>query len=223
VIARNPDGSPRDCETTPGFPGIYWAGSPPNPGSSAEGAWEEATVASAGLTAQFKEDSTTTPASFFCDGTSWIVQSGRSDCDFRWKLTNPDQLNAIPATWVDMLETHGGFLARYKEGVETQGAIITYPGTDCLGTTNWWNIGPGASLSFPDNTVTTVDRCEIWSNSGRIKAPPLQHNTLATGWISGISNGPCQINVSNTATLEPFSNDGILLQIPIVAPDSEAD
>lgn len=218
VKGWNPDGSSiRDCESSPGAPGFYWKGMPPD--ANADGtpsAWADSpTGTNSGIVADFKVLNTT-PPTFDCDGTLWIIRSSRVDKDFRFKLVDPDAINAIPETWRDMLDTNGGYLAKYEEQEETQGVVDQLIGADCLGTSNWWNVSIGHSLDFPQVNPVTVSVCTIWSNSGRIHAPPLKSNAIAGGWIPGVSNGPCDRDAGNNATLTPFSNDGILMQIPVV-------
>jgi hypothetical protein len=193
---------------------VIWTGSPPNASTSSTTPWEENVVASGGYVTRFLIDNGS-PQGYVCDGTRWNIYGGRTDFEFRWKLVDPDALQAIPPTWRDQVQTDGAFLGWLTLYKETQTAVqtdVTQAAT-CNGSTGWWHVGGAVYLAFPKSEDPSNSRtCGLFSNSGGFSAPVLGSQTLAAGY----SNGVCPTESASQVILEPIPTNGIAMRIPVV-------
>ena len=212
VTATNPDLVARDCVHKPGFPGVIWTGTPPGPTVSTPTAWEQADVAEAAVLAQFRIDNSS-PQGYVCNGAQWTIHASKNNTEFRWKLVDPDAMEAIPPAWRSQVQTDGAFLAWYTTSIENQTAVptdITNAAT-CNGSTGWWHVAGASYLTFVKNSNSTAV-CGFFSNSGTISPPSLGTQTLGAGYSLGV----CPVNARNGVILQPIPTDGIAMRIPLV-------
>lgn len=212
VDAVQADGTGRECSVQPSFPGVIWTGAPPEPPLNEVTEWVETYAADSGIIAEFIHDNNS-PQRLVCDGTKWVIHGSRSNSDFRWKLVDPDSLEAIPPAWRDMVNTDGSFVARISTTIsKSKFTPVLPPGSDCNGTNSWWPTGDGKYLDTENPETTSTVECRIISNGGSIAAPPLGTQSLAAGY----SLGACTSVMTNFVALEPIPTNGIAMTIPVV-------
>lgn len=209
----NSDLSSRTCSGSPSGVGFYAKTTPPQPNSFTGGGWYETTSVAASCSTDFKLLGTS-PSTFDCDGSQFILTTTRTNAQYRFQLSDPDALYAIPEAWRDMVDTHGGFLGLYSEQSEIQGPITTdFAGSDsCNGTAGKWFVSGADYLAFDQTNPLGPTLCKIWGNSGSISAPAAGSCTFPGGWV--LVAGACTNSVDTTAGIEPVLADGILMQIP---------
>jgi hypothetical protein len=215
VIATNPDGSYRPCESKPGLPGVIYEGIGPDPTPTPYRDWEDAgdpPAIGTGYSWDYAIDNAT--QAYTCDGDKWVIWAVRTSYNFRWTLTDPDAYLAIPESWRSQLDADGSFLAHFASATEVQiKETGPYEGsTDCLGSPGWWPVATGVYLRFPESHPVVQDVCQFFNNSGTIHAPTLPGQVLPGGY----NLGPCTYSVISSATLTPIPNDGIAFTVPLV-------
>lgn len=213
VTVKNADGTTRNCTASPSGNGFLCKEKPPQPSSFTAGTWHEVTNVSAACSTDFSI-SPTGPTTFDCDGSNFILTTTRTNANFRWQLTDPDALYAVPESWRDMIDTNGGFLGIYEEQSEVQGAETTdFASSDsCNGTAGKWFVGGSDYLAFNQTNPAGPTLCKIWGNSGSISAPVAGTCAFPGGWV--LVAGACTSSVDTTAGIEPVLADGILMTIP---------
>src|SRR3990167_3526589 len=197
VTALNSDGTPATC-TGSGSIDAYHEGQPP------EG---NTLVSTDAWPLPGDPGCTTTGATFAasvdhynCSGGDFLLETTRTDVEFRIALSNADALNAIPESWRDMVETQFGMVVRYFYSTGTIGKeIVTDPAqaAACGATlqhwqidgSHWWKWTTGGGYSPVGCEVPPFPAvCKV-QKAGIIRAEPLGSNVFPIGMVAGVACG----------------------------------
>ena len=209
-----------DCSARPVCPGSdfpFWTGVAPDPGTVPDADWSDADSASSGVGCRFVYDSSNAFHNPVCDGSNWLFAGDRSDSDYRWRLTDPDALNAIPESWRDMLTTNGTLLCssvevsttyKTKLSSDPAGAFICEVSTP---------IRVNGKYLVGTSTAPPVTRCFVPAVAGTLHVEALGM-TPAWTWEVAAGGGYQPFNTANqrSLTLTPVGADAIILNVPVV-------
>jgi hypothetical protein len=217
------DGTAAPCSTTAGSSsgtGVVWKGVPVNPTVLTAGTWEDTSAAGSGVSAAFRADTTTTPSVWNCDGLNWVIQTTRSDDEYRWGYLSEDVLNAMSTAWSDMIAAGAAkMLAIVTESTSHTGfsqVASSSDGMTCRSATGRWITGAEYLAQGEYSTVNTTS-CSLVASTGVISARPLGIQGVAGAYWSGTDPGVCSLSsASNTLSYEAVDTDAIALVVPIV-------
>lgn len=210
VQATESDGTtPLICGTVGAVDG-YWSGTPPGASAGSGGTWASGTSASSVVFAGMVCDT--------CDGDNWLISVSRDDSSWRWTLTDPDSIHAIPTGWQDMLSDSSalrllGIRTRTKYQVSAIKVSDIAESENCDGLGHW--IVGSEYLRFQHTLIESYEACEIISASGTVSAPPLGKGDIAIGRSGGGDN--CCSGFQNDEGIEPIlGQDVAFIEVPLV-------
>ena len=216
------DGSAATCSGTEGSSsgaGVVWKGIPLEASTTVSWVWTDASSAGSNVTAAFRADLDASPSVWLCDGANWVVQTSRTDQEYRWAYLSADAENAIPANVRSMVSAGSAqmltIVTRTTGHMGLSEVASAVDGMPCRTATGRWTTAGGYLAQAEVGTYAVT--CELRPSSGTVSADPLGQQSIGGAWFGGTDPGVCSQGSSNNGlSYQPVETEAIALVIPVV-------
>ena len=199
------------CTLTQVNPGVFKQCDPKMPSTPTLGAYASASFASGNYQMAIDD--------FSCDGSGdWNLVHSRTDQQFKWSLLHSDYLEAIPASWQDMIETNGLLLGTRETEYSIKHAVYTTAtnGDSCNSLPDFWSGAGGEVVKFVESHPY-VSECKLLPFSERLQAALPPRSDIGVGRVYDAGDLIyCVVNSTSDITVTPIPADGLIIRASLV-------